>query len=56
MLDAWTRFVERQELRRIPRAGFAPVVDEAERSLRLVQALESGALRLVRIHADANPR
>ncbi|HXQ51032.1 MAG TPA: class I SAM-dependent methyltransferase [Stellaceae bacterium] len=56
VLDAWTRFVERQELRRIPRAGFAPVVDEAERSLRLVQALESGALRLVRIHADANPR
>jgi SAM-dependent methyltransferase len=56
VLGAWTRFVDRQELRHYPRAGFAAVIDEAERSLRLVQALEGGALKHVRILADANAR
>lgn len=53
VLAGWTRLMQRPELHRIPRAAFGPIIDEAERSMRTVQAFDSGALRLVRLHAVA---
>jgi SAM-dependent methyltransferase len=53
VLAGWTRLMQRPELHRLPRRAFGPLIDEAERSLRLVQAFDSGALRLIRLHAVA---
>ena len=49
----WARLMQRPELHRLPRRAFGPIIDEAERSLRLVRAFDSGALRLIRLHAVA---
>jgi SAM-dependent methyltransferase len=53
VLSGWTRLMQRPELHRLPRRAFGPIIDEAERSLRLVRALDAGALRLIRLHAVA---
>ena len=53
VLAGWTRLMQRPELHRIPRAAFGPIIDEAERSMRTVQAFDAGALRLLRFHAIA---
>ncbi len=45
VLLAWKNFLERDELRQLRSSQAAPVIDEVERSLRTVAALESGALR-----------
>jgi cyclopropane fatty-acyl-phospholipid synthase-like methyltransferase len=46
ILFAWKSFLERGELRRIKGPQAAPVIDEVERGLRTVAALESGALKV----------
>jgi SAM-dependent methyltransferase len=53
VLAGWTRLMQRPELHRIPRHEFGPIIDEAERSMRTVQALDGGALRMIRFHAVA---
>jgi SAM-dependent methyltransferase len=45
ILFAWKNFLERGELRQIKGPQAAPVIDEVERGLRTVAALESGALK-----------
>ena len=45
ILLAWKNFLERGELRQIRGTQAAPVIDEVERGLRTVAALESGALK-----------
>jgi cyclopropane fatty-acyl-phospholipid synthase-like methyltransferase len=45
ILVAWKNFLERDELRQLRQSQAAPVIDEVERSLRTVAALESGALK-----------
>ena len=45
ILFAWKAFLERGELRQIKGPQAAPVIDEVERGLRTVAALESGALK-----------
>jgi len=45
ILLAWKNFLERGELRQIKGPQAAPVIDEVERALRTVAALESGALK-----------
>lgn len=44
-LLAWKGFLESGELKHLRSAQAAPVIDEVERSLRMVAALESGALK-----------
>ena len=46
ILFAWKNFLERGELRQIKGPQAAPVIDEVERGLRTVAALESGALKI----------
>ena len=46
ILFAWKNFLERGELRQIKGPQAAPVIDEVERGLRTVAALESGALKV----------
>jgi SAM-dependent methyltransferase len=53
VMAGWTRLMQRPELHRLPRHAFGPIIDEAERSMRLVQAFDSGALRLIRLYAVA---
>jgi len=53
MIAGWTRLAHRADLRTLPRTHFAPVIDEAERAMRTVEALDSGILKIVRITAAA---
>lgn len=53
VLAGWTRLMQRPELHRIPRHEFGPIIDEAERSMRTVQAFDGGALRMIRLYAVA---
>lgn len=53
IVAGWTRLARLPELRRRPRAHFPPIIDEAERAMRTVEALDSGILKLVRIVAVA---
>lgn len=45
ILLAWRDFLDRGELRQLRAAQAVPVIDEVERGLRTVAALESGALK-----------
>jgi SAM-dependent methyltransferase len=53
ILRGWQGLLKRVNLRRLPRAHLRVVVDEAERWMRTVQALETGALKVYRIYALA---
>lgn len=53
VLAGWTRLMQLPELRRLPRQAFGPIIDEAERSMRTMQALDNGTLRRIRFHAVA---
>jgi cyclopropane fatty-acyl-phospholipid synthase-like methyltransferase len=53
VVAGWTRLARMPELRLRPRAHLLPILEEAERAMRTVEALDSGALKLVRIEADA---
>ena len=41
------------ELRRLPRSAFPPIIDEAERAMRMIRAMDGGALKVMLIHATA---
>lgn len=53
IVAGWTRLARLLELRSRPRAHFLPIIDEAERAMRTIEALDSGILKLVRIEAAA---
>jgi SAM-dependent methyltransferase len=50
---AWGAFLDKTDLRTLPRSHAEAVFGEAERSLATVRALDSGALRMYRIYAIA---
>ena len=53
IVAGWTRLARMPELRARPRAHFLPIIDEAERAMRTVEALDSGVLKHIRIEAAA---
>jgi SAM-dependent methyltransferase len=53
VLAGWTGLMAAPELRRLPRGAFPPIIDEAERAMRMVHALDGGALKVMLIHATA---
>jgi len=53
ILAGWTGLARLPELRRLPRAHFAPILDEAEQAIRTVEALDRGLLKMVHIAAVA---
>jgi SAM-dependent methyltransferase len=53
IITGWTRLARLPELRHLPRAHFLPIIDEAERAMRTIEALDNGLLRMVHIAAVA---
>lgn len=53
ILQGWQGLLKRVNLRRLPRAHLNTVVDEAERWMRTIIALDSGALKVYRFYALA---
>jgi SAM-dependent methyltransferase len=53
IVAGWDAFLHSGRLTAMPRRHLLAVIDEAERSMRLVRALESNALRMVRFEALA---
>jgi SAM-dependent methyltransferase len=53
IIGGWTRLLQLPELHGLPRAHFAPIIDEAERAMRTIEALDAGLLRMVHIAAVA---
>jgi SAM-dependent methyltransferase len=53
VISGWTGLTQRPELHGLPRAHFAPIIDEAERAMRTIEALDAGLLRMVHIAAVA---
>lgn len=53
ILRGWQGLLKRVNLRRLPRAHLHTVVDEAERWMRTILALDTGALKVYRIYALA---
>jgi cyclopropane fatty-acyl-phospholipid synthase-like methyltransferase len=53
IIAGWTRLARLPDLRRLPRTHVLPVLEEAERAMATVEALDSGILKLVRIEATA---
>jgi hypothetical protein len=54
ILAGWSQMLEEVNLRELPRQHIAAIVDAAEFWMRRVAAIESGALKVYRIHALAN--
>lgn len=53
ILKGWRRLIRRVNLRRLPRADLTTVVDEAERWMRTIIALDAGKLKVYRLYALA---
>jgi Methyltransferase domain len=53
ILVGWAQMLHTVDLRGLPRAHMLAILDEAERWVHTISALDSGALRLYRIHALA---
>lgn len=51
ILKGWRRLIRRVNLRRLPRGDLSTVVDEAERWMRTILALDSGRLKVYRLYA-----
>jgi len=51
VMEGWHALTRRDELHRIPRSDFVPILAEAERWTRTIQALDNHALRVIRIEA-----
>jgi SAM-dependent methyltransferase len=56
ILSGWAGLVQNVDLRGMPRAHLVAVVDEAERWMRTIAALDGGALRVYRFYAIASGR
>lgn len=52
IIAGWTRLAQRDELRVLARAHFLPIIDEAERAMRTLTALDSGILKMFYIVAS----
>jgi SAM-dependent methyltransferase len=55
VMEGWEALTHRDELHRLPRLDAQLIIDQAERWTRTIQALDSGALRMIRIEAGARP-
>ena len=51
VIAGWTRLTQLPELHGLPRGHFVPIIDEAERAMRTIEALDAGLLRMVHIAA-----
>jgi hypothetical protein len=54
-MEGWEALTRRDALHHLPRRDAQLILDEAERWARTLQALDSGALRMIRIEAGARP-
>jgi len=53
VVEGWTRLAQRAELHALPRHHFLPIIDEAERAMHTLRALDDGLLRVLRLDAVA---
>jgi SAM-dependent methyltransferase len=53
VVEGWMRLAQRPELHAMPRRHFLPIIDEAERAMRTLRAIDDGLLRMLRLDAVA---